>query len=131
MSFLEFGGVFAAGGLGYGALEMLWRGRTHWSMLLCGGVCAQMIYLVAGSRKTALLRRWTLCATLITTVEYLTGLLVNLQLGWKVWDYSAEPLNVLGQICPLYTCFWFLLSIPGVRLCRKTRCALARLRAQT
>ena len=39
MKVLEYGGVFTAGGLGYGGLELLWRGRTHWSMLLCGGVC--------------------------------------------------------------------------------------------
>ena len=42
MKVLEYGGVFTAGGLGYGGLELLWRGRTHWSMLLCGGVCALM-----------------------------------------------------------------------------------------
>ena len=26
------------GGISYGLLELLWRGRTHWTMLL-GGVC--------------------------------------------------------------------------------------------
>ena len=29
--------VFLAGGVGYCALETLWRGRTHPSMALCGG----------------------------------------------------------------------------------------------
>ena len=29
--------TFAAGGVGYCALETLWRGRTHPSMALCGG----------------------------------------------------------------------------------------------
>ena len=43
MKVLEYGCVFAAGGLGYGGLELLWRGRTHWSMLLCGGVCAVLV----------------------------------------------------------------------------------------
>ena len=27
------------GGISYGLLELLWRGRTHWTMLLLGGVC--------------------------------------------------------------------------------------------
>ena len=59
MKVLEYGGVFTAGGLGYGGLELLWRGRTHWSMLLCGGVCAVLIYLIAGRERTVLWRRWT------------------------------------------------------------------------
>ena len=101
MKVLEYGGVFTAGGLGYGGLELLWRGRTHWSMLLCGGVCAVLIYLIAGRERTVLWRRWTLCAAAVTTVEYFTGVLVNLRLGWNIWNYADWPLNVLGQICPL------------------------------
>ena len=65
MKVLEYGCVFAAGGLGYGGLELLWRGRTHWSMLLCGGVCAVLIYLIAGRERTVLWRRWTLCAAAV------------------------------------------------------------------
>ena len=111
MKVLEYGGVFTAGGLGYGGL--LWRGRTHWSMLLCGGVCAVLIYLIAGRERTVLWRRWTLCAAAVTTVEYFTGVLVNLRLGWNVWNYADRPLNVLGQICPLYTLFWLDLPSPA------------------
>ena len=97
MKVLEYGGVFTAGGLGYGGLELLWRGRTHWSMLLCGGVCAVLIYL---------------------------------SLGWNVWNYADRPLNVLGQICPLYTLFWFGLAIPGVWLGRTVRQKLAARQTQ-
>lgn len=104
MKVLEYGGVFTAGGLGYGGLELLWRGRTHWSMLLCGGVCAVLIYLIAGRERTVLWRRWTLCAAAVTTVEYFTGVLVNLRLGWNVWNYADRPLNVLGQICRCIPC---------------------------
>ena len=114
MKVLEYGGVFTAGGLGYGGLELLWRGRTHWSMLLCGGVCAVLIYLIAGRERTVLWRRWTLCAAAVTTVEYFTGVLVN----------------VLGQICPLYTLFWFGLAIPGVWLGRTVRQKLAARQTQ-
>ena len=106
MKVLEYGGVFTAGGLGYGGLELLWRGRTHWSMLLCGGVCAVLIYLIAGR------------------------VLVNLRLGWNVWSYADRPLNVLGQICPLYTLFWFGLAIPGVWLGRTVRQKLAARQTQ-
>ena len=126
MKVLEYGSVFTAGGLGYGGLELLWRGRTHWSMLLCGGVCVVLIYLIAGRERTVLWRRWTLCAAAVTTVEYFTGVLVNLRLGWNVWDYSAERLNLLGQICPRFALLWLLLSVPGLWLCSRIRRVLSQ-----
>ena len=43
-------------------------------------------------------------------LELLCGLLVNRALGWAVWDYSAQPGNLWGQICPLYTLLWIPLS---------------------
>ena len=46
------------------------------------------------------------------------ALVVNLALGWQVWDYSREFGNVLGQICPLYSFFWFLLCLPVFVLLR-------------
>ena len=75
-------------------------------------------------------RRWTLCAAAVTTVEYFTGVLVNLRLGWNIWNYADRPLNVLGQICPLYSLFWFGLSIPGVWLGRTVRQKLAARQTQ-
>ena len=52
-------------------------------------------------------------------MEFITGAVVNVLLGWGVWDYSDRPLNLYGQVCLLYSLYWLLLSIPG--------CALARL----
>ena len=34
---LQTPAVFALGAVGYAALELLWRGRTHWTMALTGG----------------------------------------------------------------------------------------------
>ena len=36
--------VFLIGCVGYSALEILWRGFTHWSMALTGGGCMVAIY---------------------------------------------------------------------------------------
>ena len=114
--------------------EKLCLSRRQWLALgiscLCGGVCAVLIYLIAGRERTVLWRRWTLCAAAVTTVEYFTGVLVNLRLGWNVWNYADRPLNVLGQICPLYSLFWFLLAIPGVWLGRTVRQKLAARQTQ-
>lgn len=106
--------TFAAGGVGYCALETLWRGRTHPSMALCGGtVLAVFTKMVrrGGSRLGMCLRG---CA-LITGCELLCGLVFNRDR--QVWDYSRLPGNFRGQICPLFSALWFLLCIPLCGLC--------------
>ena len=39
MVFLEFLSIYVFGAIGYGALETLWRGYTHWTMIVTGGFC--------------------------------------------------------------------------------------------
>lgn len=112
MNIPEFLFVYLFGALSYGGLEMLWRGRTHWTMLLLGGACFLCIYLISVRARAPLPVRWALCALTVTALEFLCGCIVNLYLGWDVWDYSKIPGNLLGQICPRYTLYWFFLSIP-------------------
>lgn len=61
---------------------------------------------------------WVAGALAITAVELAIGYVVNVRLGWAVWDYSALPLNLMGQICLPFTAVWLLLSIPGIALCQ-------------
>lgn len=112
--------VFALGSILYGLTEILWRGWTHWTMLLCGGLCFTLMYLVSGS-ELSLFKKWVLSTCLITMVEFLTGCVVNLGLHWQVWDYSSMRFNLLGQICPQFILMWFALSIPGMGLCQLLR----------
>ena len=65
--------------------------------------------------------KYLICALGISAVEFLTGYLVNIILGWHVWDYSARPLNIMGQVCPLFSLFWLILSLPALALCDKLR----------
>ena len=116
MIFMELLPVFALGSILYGLTEILWRGWTHWTMLLCGGICFTLMYLVSGS-ELSLVKKWLLSTCIITTVEFVAGCIVNLRLHWQVWDYSSLPFNLLGQICPRFILMWFALSIPGVALC--------------
>ena len=100
--------VFVLGAGAYGAMEILFRGYTHWTMLITGGACVLTMYYM---------QEWILSqpvvlgalagAMIITTYEFFVGVLVNLKLSWNVWDYSAMPGNVLGQICPEFTAIWF------------------------
>lgn len=57
-----------------------------------------------------LIRQMMIGACIITSVEFICGCIVNLLLGWNVWNYSDMPFNVLGQVCMPYMVLWFLLS---------------------
>ena len=103
---------FLTGAVGYPALELIVRGRTHWSMALAGVICLAGIHRInqrMHGKKLAL--RAAAGALLITTVEFAVGLMVNCALGWNVWDYSDRPLNLLGQVCPSFTGIWFGLCL--------------------
>ncbi len=119
--FGEYAVVFLIGALGYGCIELLCRGHTHWSMLVAGGICMVCIYFATVFLRASRLQLWILGMCIITTVEFVVGAVVNLQWGLNVWDYTHLPLDWMGQICPLFSALWFLLSIPVVALCRTLR----------
>ncbi len=112
--------LLVLGGTAYGIIELLWRHRTHWSMLLTGGVCFLSLYRIfAKIKNTAIIVKCIIGSTVITTVELIVGCIVNLQLKLEVWDYSKLPFNLLGQICPLYSILWGFLTLPIIFVCNK------------
>ncbi len=115
---IEYTAVYSIGAAGYSLIEIIWRGFTHWTMALTGGVCLVFIYALEAADAAAALWKKCLAGSLfITLSELLVGFIVNIRLGWQVWDYSSVPLNFAGQICPLYTLLWFLLCVPVSWLC--------------
>lgn len=108
--------VYTAGGLLYAALEILFRGRTHWSMMITGGLCVVLLYEIAVKSREKLWRKWVMGGAVITTIEFLSGIVVNILLGWHVWDYSKQWANLFGQICLSFFLLWIALSIPGIWL---------------
>ncbi len=117
---LEYVCVFLTGGIIYNLLELVWRGYSHWSMTIAGGVCFALIHLVnyIALDRSVLFRSAVDCA-LITSVEFCVGIVVNLWLGLDVWDYSDLAGNIAGQICPLFTALWFFLAIPACLISEK------------
>ena len=104
--------TFCLGAAGYGGLECLYRGRTHWTMLCAGGLC--LLALQALNRRLAgrpLALRCLAGAGFITGFELAVGLLCNRLLGWRVWDYSAQWGNLWGQVCPRFSAYWYLLCL--------------------
>lgn len=99
----------------YALIEIAARGYTHWTMALTGGaVFAALCHMFRNAPPAMPLPLLYLCgAVIITTAELSVGVAVNLYLHWNVWDYSDVPMNFHGQICPLYSSFWYLLCIPA------------------
>ena len=103
---------FAIGAVGYAAIEIIWRGYTHWSMVVAGGICFALFSLIAEMlRGRPIILRAVVCALCVTAVEFIFGLIFNLWLGLGVWDYSYMPLNILGQVCPIFSLIWVGLAI--------------------
>jgi len=114
-SFFKYLFLFFFGGFAYGAVENLSRGYSHISMFIAGGICFILIGLLNDRRKKiSLIGRMAISAIIITTVEFIVGLIVNIWLKLDVWDYSHMPLNLMGQICPLYSIFWFFISFAAI-----------------
>ena len=106
--------LFLVGGCLYVCIELLWRRRSHWSMFFVGGACFRVIGEVfARFKKSCLLVRCLLSAVFITVIEFCSGYVLNLKMGLNVWDYADRPMNAKGQVCALYSVYWFFLSIPA------------------
>lgn len=111
--------LFSFGALGYGLLEILWRGYTHWSMLTAGGLCFAFFGTLADKfKKTHIIIKAMIGSVFITTIELIFGVLFNIVLKKNVWNYSKMPFNFLGQICALYSFFWFLLSLAFIPIAK-------------
>ena len=101
------------GGALYMGVELLWRGRTHWTMGLVGGLC----FVLIGGLNNYLpwempVWKQAVCgSTMVTAVELVAGIVLNLYLGLGIWDYSGLPCNLLGQICLPYSVLWVGLSL--------------------
>nr|DAY83155.1 MAG TPA: putative membrane protein [Caudoviricetes sp.] len=106
------------GGLLYVLCELVFRGRSHWTMFIVGGLCFWLIGLINEVIPWEM-PVWQQCiigAVIITTVEFIAGCIINIWLGWQVWDYSGLPFNVLGQICLPFTVLWCILAAAGIIL---------------
>lgn len=106
------------GGTIYFLIEVTFRGYSHISMFILGGLCFVIIGTLneVYAWEMAILSQMIISALVITVLELFTGLIVNVWLGLEVWNYSDIPYNFMGQICLLFTNLWFLLSLVAILL---------------
>lgn len=110
--------LFDTGGILYLAIEIIWRGHSHWTMFVLGGLCFVCLGLLNEviPWEMPLWQQALIGACIITGLEFLTGCIVNLWLGLGVWDYSGMPGNLFGQICPQYFLLWVPVSTAAIVL---------------
>lgn len=110
--------LFALGGTIYYTFEMLFRGYSHWSMFVLGGLC--LVFFA----QQGLWVKWAdplwlqvvRCVIFVTAAEFITGMIVNKWMKWDVWDYSDQPFQLFGQICAPFTILFSGLCVLGLFL---------------
>ena len=108
--------LFLIGGFIYIAIELGFRGHSHWTMFLLGGLC---FILIGGlnnyiSWEMSIIKQGIIGALIVTSLEFIFGLVLNLYLNLGIWDYSNMPFNILGQICLPFLIGWFFLSLVAI-----------------
>lgn len=110
--------LFFVGATIYVIIEKLYRGYSHWTMFLLGGICFIALGLINEviPWDMSLLLQMFIGGAIITVLELITGCVVNLWFGWNVWDYSELPFNLWGQISLFSSIVWVGLSLVGIVL---------------
>ena len=104
--------IFLVGGFGYGLLEILFRGFTHWAMIITGGSALLILYLInLALPNTPTILKAFIGALSITIIEFSVGIIVNKVFSFGVWDYTGSPGNILGIITPSFSLIWFMISL--------------------
>ena len=104
------------GGTTYFGIEMLWRGHSHWTMALVGGICFVLIGAINEyfPWELGMVQQAFAGASIVTCAELIAGLILNVWLKLGIWDYSNMPFNLWGQICLPFFFAWVALSVVAI-----------------
>ncbi len=111
---------FLGGGIYY-FLEIAFRGYSHYSMFIAGGLSLIAINILCCTfesfKKRNIFFKAIIGGFLITIIEFIVGIIYNVLLNQEIWDYTEMPLNLLGQICLPFSILWIALSFPAILVC--------------
>lgn len=115
---MKYLAIFEIGGAIYYQIEVLFRGYSHSSMFILGGICLILIGLLNEIYSFNMyIELQVLIGDLIVLIlEFCTGLIVNVWLGLGVWDYSNQPFNIMGQVCLLFAIIWIPIILVAILL---------------
>lgn len=104
------------GGIVYVFIELLYRGFSHWTMYIVAAISFILIGLINEyiSWDMKLWKQMLIGACIVTFMEFISGYIINIKLGWQVWDYSNLPFNIMEQICLPFSIIWFFISLVAI-----------------
>lgn len=110
---LKYFTLFLIGGITYYFIEIAYRGYSHFSMVIVGGLCFILIGSINefSNKEIPLLLQMLISVLLVDIVELVSGIIINRMLLLDVWDYSGLRFNFLGQISLNSSIAWFFLSL--------------------
>ena len=115
----KIGTLFLVGAGLYWLIECMWR--HTWAnpiMAVIGGLCFVLVGTIneTFSWEMPLWVQTVLATIIVLTIEFDSGVILNLWIGLHIWDYSNVWGNLYGQICPQFAIAWFGLSVVGIVL---------------
>lgn len=130
----KIGILYLVGFISYITIEVIWtsldgqlvgvNGKSFWTLggfsSLWMGLLGGFIFILLGllneirfiKLKLPLALQALIGSFIITTLEFLTGLIFNVWLGFNIWNYEGLPLAhlFLNQINLFHSLMWFILS---------------------
>lgn len=115
-NFFKYLLIWEVGGLVYYLIEIFYRGHSHPSMFILGGLCLVLVGLLNNIFSFNMyFELQILIGDIVVLIgEFITGLIVNVWLGLNVWDYSNMKFNIMGQICPQFALLWIPVIIIAI-----------------
>lgn len=106
------------GGVIYYFIELMYRGYSHYTMILVGGLCFICIGLLNEfyNYKMSFIKQMIISSVIVTVIEFIAGVILNIWLKLDIWDYSNIKFNILGQISLQTSIIWFFLALPAIFL---------------
>ena len=113
---LKYFTLFIIGRISYYFIEIIYRGYSHFSMIIVGGICFVLIGAINefSNKEVPLLLQMILAVLIVDTIELISGIIINKVLLLNVWDYSNLRFNLLGQISLRSSIAWFFLSLLAI-----------------
>ena len=109
---------FLLGGSIYYMMEIIFRGYSHVSMFIVGGIAYILIGIINEyfSWDMYIETQALIGVGTVLVLEFISGCILNLWLKLNVWDYSNQFCNILGQVCLLFAIIWIPIVLYAILL---------------
>lgn len=104
--------LFFLGGQAYCTIEMLWRGRTHYSMFFAGGIIfIFLVYLQHEMKSAHVIEKCLLGSVFITATEFIFGCVSIFNTAWPFGITTTCPAMCWGRFaCLTQGCGFYFAS---------------------